>query len=84
MNAAVPGYVMRDRIQKGLVNSFVFEQKLGVRISLKRLAQPEGIAEVIFYLVTRASFYMKGQVLNVDGGPLIDLEPSNVAELSAK
>ncbi|NCA18809.1 MAG: SDR family oxidoreductase, partial [Actinobacteria bacterium] len=47
-------------------------------------ATPEEIAEVMFFLGTKASSYMTGQVLNVDGGLSIDLNPGNTTALTKK
>ncbi|CAB5241043.1 unannotated protein [freshwater metagenome] len=84
VNAVAPGYVMTELVQKDLINGLVSEEVLGNRISLKRFATPEEIAEVMFFLGTKASSYMTGQVLNVDGGLSIDLNPGNTSALTNK
>ena len=84
VNAVAPGYVMTDLVQKDLKNGLVSQEVLGNRISLKRFATPEEIAEVMFFLGTKASSYMTGQVLNVDGGLSIDLNPGNTSALTKK
>ncbi len=75
---------MTDLIQKDLDNGLVSEEVLSTRISLKRFASQEEIAEVMFFLGTNASSYMTGQVLNVDGGLSIDLNPGNTTALTKK
>jgi NAD(P)-dependent dehydrogenase (short-subunit alcohol dehydrogenase family) len=84
VNTVAPGYVMTDLIQKDLDNGLVSEEVLSTRISLKRFASQEEIAEVMFFLGTNASSYMTGQVLNVDGGLSIDLNPGNTTALTKK
>lgn len=75
---------MTDLIQKDLNNGLVSEEVLSTRISLKRFATPEEIAEVMFFLGTKASSYMTGQVLNVDGGLSIDLNPGSTTALTKR
>jgi len=84
VNTVAPGYVMTDLVQKDLKNGLVSQEVLGNRISLKRFATPEEIAEVMFFLGTKASSYMTGQVLNVDGGLSIDLNPGSTSALTQK
>lgn len=84
VNTVAPGYVMTDLIQKDLQNGLVSEEALSKRISLKRLANPEEIAEVMYFLATDASSYVTGQVINVDGGLSIDLNPGSTAALTKK
>ncbi len=84
VNSVAPGYVKTELIQKDLINGLVSEEVLSGRISLKRLASPEEIAEVMYFLGTKSSSYMTGQLLNVDGGLSIDFNPGNTQALSGK
>lgn len=84
VNTIAPGYVMTDLVQKDLNNGLVSEEVLSTRISLKRFATSEEIAEVMFFLGTKASSYMTGQVLNVDGGLSIDLNPGSTDALTKR
>jgi NAD(P)-dependent dehydrogenase (short-subunit alcohol dehydrogenase family) len=84
VNSVAPGYVMTELIQKDLINGLVSEEVLSGRISLKRLASPEEIAEVMCFLGTKASSYVTGQLLNVDGGLSIDFNPGNTQALAGK
>jgi NAD(P)-dependent dehydrogenase (short-subunit alcohol dehydrogenase family) len=84
VNAVAPGYIATDLIQKDLANGLVSEEKLNGRISMKRLGRPDEIAEVMFFLATESSSYMTGQVLNVDGGLSIDLNPGSTSAIPRK
>lgn len=84
VNAVAPGWVMTDLIQKDLESGLVSEEVLSSRISLKRFGRPEEIGDVMFFLATDTSSYMTGQVLNVDGGLSVDLNPGNIGGFSEK
>jgi 3-oxoacyl-[acyl-carrier protein] reductase len=65
VNAIAPGY-----IQTPMTDVLPEKVKEGLRrmIPLERLGQPEDVAEAVFFLVSEASSYITGQVLNVNGG----------------
>jgi NAD(P)-dependent dehydrogenase (short-subunit alcohol dehydrogenase family) len=79
VNAVAPGWVYTDLIKKDFANGLISEEKLHARISLQRLAEPEEIAEVIYFLGSEAASYVTGQVLAVDGGLSIDLNPGSTS-----
>lgn len=64
-NAVSPGAVDTD-----MMKSFTKEDiaMLEDEIPLGRLASPEEIADVIWFLVSKQSSYMTGQILSVNGG----------------
>ena len=43
---------------------------------LKRIGDPEEVAEVVFFLASDAASYITGQTLYVDGGRLAQIEPA--------
>ncbi len=43
-----------------------------VEVPLKRVGEPEDIAETIVFLSSKAASYIVGEVINVDGGGMID------------
>jgi 3-oxoacyl-[acyl-carrier protein] reductase len=44
------------------------KEELRRLIPMERLGRPEDVAQAVFFLVSEASSYITGQVLNVNGG----------------
>lgn len=65
VNAVAPGFIDTD-MTKELPEDM--RGKLLADIPLGRLGQPDEIAGVVVFLVSRAASYMTGQTLHVDGG----------------
>ena len=65
-NAVLPGMTATDAVEKHLTEEF---RSLFLRhIPLKRMGQPEEIAEAVVYLASNASSYTTGQILSISGG----------------
>lgn len=64
-NAIAPGYVMTD-ILKTVPEELL--QKFAAMTMLKRLGQPEEIANVALFLASNESSYITGHTLSVNGG----------------
>ena len=65
VNAIAPGYIvtpMTDALPEKA------KEELKRMIPMERLGQPEDVAQAVLFLVSEASSYMTGQVLNVNGG----------------
>ena len=64
-NAIAPGFIESD--MTSVLNE---AQKTGILASIPqgRMGQPEEIADLTAYLVSRESAYITGQVLSIDGG----------------
>jgi len=65
VNAIAPGYIetpMTDALPEKA------KEELRRLIPMDRLGQPEDVAEAVLFLVSEASSYITGQVLNVNGG----------------
>ena len=65
VNAVAPGMVDTD--MKGQADEAYWES-LVERVPLKRMAQPQEIANVIAFLSSDLASYITGQVIRVDGG----------------
>ncbi len=66
-NAVAPGFIqtpMTDALPQEARDAFMNA------ISLKRLGQPEDVANVVYFLASPDSDYVSGQVINVCGGSL--------------
>ena len=66
VNAIAPGLTNTDMMKKNTPEEILSELKS--RISLKRIADPEEIANVALLLSSELSSYITGQVIRVDGG----------------
>jgi 3-oxoacyl-[acyl-carrier protein] reductase len=65
VNAIAPGYI-ETPMTNGLPEKV--KEELKRMIPLERLGRPEDVAEAVLFLVSGASHYITGQVLNVNGG----------------
>lgn len=65
VNAIAPGY-----IQTAMTEALPEKAKEALKslIPMERLGQPEDVAQAVLFLVSEASSYITGQVLNVNGG----------------
>ena len=66
-NMLAPGYFVTE-INTTILARPGYEQGVSRRIPLRRWGQPEEIGGVAAFMVSRASSYMNGHVLMVDGG----------------
>jgi 3-oxoacyl-[acyl-carrier protein] reductase len=65
VNAVAPGFIqtaMTDKLSDSA------KETLQNLIPLKRLGEPEDVANIVYFLVSDLSKYTTGQVINVDGG----------------
>ena len=65
VNAIAPGYI-ETPMTEGLPEKA--KEELKRLIPMERLGKPEDVAEAVLFLVSEASSYITGQVLNVNGG----------------
>jgi len=65
VNAVAPGFIETDmtRVLKEDIKETMLKS-----IPLKRAGKPEEVAEVVAFLASKASDYITGQVINIDGG----------------
>jgi 3-oxoacyl-[acyl-carrier protein] reductase len=65
VNAIAPGYIQTPMTD---VLPDKAKEELKRMIPMERLGQPEDVAHAVLFLVSEASSYITGQVLNVNGG----------------
>ncbi len=66
VNSVAPGYVNTELTRQN--NTSVDIERIREVIPLKRLAEPEEIAEAVAFLVSSKNTYITGQVIIADGG----------------
>jgi NAD(P)-dependent dehydrogenase (short-subunit alcohol dehydrogenase family) len=77
VNAVAPGWVKTALIEKDLASGLVSEAELSGRISLRRFGKVEEVSDLVAFLASDRSSYITGQVLAIDGGLSVDLDPGN-------
>jgi 3-oxoacyl-[acyl-carrier protein] reductase len=72
VNAVAPGFIVTDMTKETALRvgaDFEENQKLAAqRIPLRRVGQPEDIANVIAFLASEEASYVSGQIIYVNGG----------------
>jgi NAD(P)-dependent dehydrogenase (short-subunit alcohol dehydrogenase family) len=68
INAVSPGIIRTPGIEKYLVEQPQAAQNMLKRPVMKRLGEPEEIADAVTFLSSDRASYITGQVLSVDGG----------------
>ena len=66
VNIIAPGLTKTNMMEKNTSNEVI--QNTIKQISLKRIASPDEIANVVLFLASDLSAYISGQVIRVDGG----------------
>ena len=66
VNSVAPGLVNTDMLNKNTSSEII--EKMIQNISLRRIANPIDIANVVLFLSSDLSKYITGQVIRVDGG----------------
>lgn len=67
VNAVAPGYIETPLVE-GLLSKPKIRHEIEQRAMLKRVGQPSEVASVVAFLAMRASSYITGQTIIVDGG----------------
>ena len=70
VNAVAPGTIATDLARDAVLTSEAARQRILGRTPMKRLGEPEEIADVVAFLLSDASAYMTGEIVYVDGGRL--------------
>lgn len=67
VNAIAPGYIATD-MNTALINDSSRNAAIMARIPANRWGSPEDFKGAVVYLASRASSYVSGEILTVDGG----------------
>ena len=70
VNAVAPGTIATELAKNAVLGSDEARARIMSRTPMKRLGEPEEIADVTAFLLSSASSYMTGEIVYVDGGRL--------------
>ncbi|AOS80068.1 MULTISPECIES: SDR family NAD(P)-dependent oxidoreductase [Hydrogenophaga] len=68
VNAVAPGTIATELAAQAVLTSEDARRKILSRTPLKRLGQPEEVADVVAWLASDAASYVTGEIVTVDGG----------------
>jgi NAD(P)-dependent dehydrogenase (short-subunit alcohol dehydrogenase family) len=68
VNAVAPGTIATELAAKAVLTSEDAKKKILSRTPMKRLGEPEEVADVVAYLASDAASYITGEIVVVDGG----------------
>jgi NAD(P)-dependent dehydrogenase (short-subunit alcohol dehydrogenase family) len=68
VNAVAPGTIATELAAQAVLTSDDARRKILGRTPLKRLGEPEEIADVVAWLASDAASYVTGEIVTVDGG----------------
>ena len=75
VNAIAPGITVTEGFRKEMINNKKMMKKLKDTIPLHRFAEPKEIADCVLFLASKASDFITGQVIAVDGGQVLSNWP---------
>ncbi|MBX3618812.1 MAG: SDR family oxidoreductase [Rhizobacter sp.] len=70
VNAVAPGTIATELARNAVLGSDEARSRIMSRTPMKRLGEPEEIAEVTAFLLSDAASYITGEIVYVDGGRL--------------
>jgi NAD(P)-dependent dehydrogenase (short-subunit alcohol dehydrogenase family) len=68
VNAVAPGTIATDLARAAVLTSDEARDRIMSRTPMRRLGEPEEVAEVVAFLLSDAASYMTGEIVVVDGG----------------
>lgn len=68
VNAVAPGTIATELAKNAVLTSEEAKARILSRTPMKRLGEPEEIADVVAFLLSDASSYVTGEIVVVDGG----------------
>jgi NAD(P)-dependent dehydrogenase (short-subunit alcohol dehydrogenase family) len=70
VNAVAPGTIATELARSAVLTSDDARQRILGRTPMKRLGEPEEVADTVAYLLSDAASYVTGEIVYVDGGRL--------------
>jgi glucose 1-dehydrogenase len=68
VNAVAPGTIATELAKNAVLSGAEAQSRILSRTPMKRLGEPEEIADVVAFLLSDASSYVTGEIVVVDGG----------------
>jgi NAD(P)-dependent dehydrogenase (short-subunit alcohol dehydrogenase family) len=68
VNAVAPGTIATELAQKAVLTDEAAKARILSRTPMRRLGQPQEIADVVAWLASDAASYITGEIVTVDGG----------------
>jgi NAD(P)-dependent dehydrogenase (short-subunit alcohol dehydrogenase family) len=68
VNAVAPGTIATELAREAVLTSDEARARILGRTPMRRLGEPEEVAEVVAFLLSDAASYMTGEIVVVDGG----------------
>ena len=68
VNAVAPGTIATELARAAVLTSDEARDRIMSRTPMRRLGEPEEVAEVVAFLLSDAASYMTGEIVVVDGG----------------
>jgi NAD(P)-dependent dehydrogenase (short-subunit alcohol dehydrogenase family) len=68
VNAAAPGTIATELAREAVLTSDEARLRILGRTPMRRLGEPEEVADVVGFLLSDAARYMTGEIVHVDGG----------------
>ena len=68
VNAAAPGTIATELAREAVLTSEEAKRRILGRTPMKRLGEPEEVADVVGFLLSDAARYMTGEIVHIDGG----------------
>ncbi len=72
VNAVAPGYTMTKRMEGTISSGLLDETQVTRLIPMRRFAEPQEIANAVYWLASPDASYVTGQALYVDGGATVN------------